>query len=214
MQEPRRYFVPTSAGNLSLIFAQKHRSRVDLIIHGAGRHPIQLKHWLKFDAVLWELPGHGQAPLLSGDVHSWSSAIFEAITRVFGDLPILAAGESFGGLLALMMKAERHIAFDPFIEPHEAVRKEISEGHLSPWMGEFLSRSYLREICDLEYEFDVVLASLSVDPNSSTPSIVCPGVRATLRSLEHARIFEMDAGHLLFDEDPAGCEAIIFGQSA
>lgn len=211
MIEAKRYFVPTSVGDISLIFAPTQRSRVDLVVHGAGRHPVQLRRWLQHDAVLWELPGHGQARDIFGDARRWVSGIDEAIANVFGRLPVTSIGESFGGLLALMMKSERHIAFDPFIEPNAFVDRELYEGNLPPRMGELLSRSYFREVCEINHDFEIVLASLNPDRDSSTPSIVPEVTREALRSLKRARVVEMNAGHLLFDENPEGCEAIVFG---
>lgn len=119
---PHRHFVPTSHGQVELVFKPAAPSERPLVlfIHGAGRHVAGHVCWFdafgdEVEVVLAELPGHGQAPWLSRtDVEAWTDAIEEAIATTFPRRPFVAVGESLGGLLAMgLAGAARIVAFDP-----------------------------------------------------------------------------------------------------
>lgn len=119
---PHRHFVPTAHGQVELVYRPAPPSGRPLVlfIHGAGRHVAGHVGWFdafgdEVEVVLAELPGHGHAPWLARtDVETWTAAFDEAVGATFPGRPLVAAGESLGGLLAMgLASATRIVAFDP-----------------------------------------------------------------------------------------------------
>ncbi|WP_375268953.1 alpha/beta fold hydrolase [Phenylobacterium sp.] len=98
---------------MSLVFDRLARAEVLAIIHGAARRSLQLKPWAERGAVLVELPGHGQAPMIEAKVEVWAAAFQAALRQLWATQPITLVGESLGGVIALHMEAERRILLDP-----------------------------------------------------------------------------------------------------
>lgn len=193
----RRYFIPTPGGEVALVFEPSPRSSVLAIIHGAARRSIQLKPWLAHNAVLIELPGHGQAPWIEGGVADWARAFQAALDHLWPGLPVTLVGESLGGVISLHMSASRTILLDPPMQPTEAVEHEIRHGNVAEWLRPLIRADYWSLLDEQERVVEVVCGADGILPEAARARLAC-----------HPRvIFQLVAGgHVLLDDNP---EAIL-----
>jgi len=201
--DAKRYFVPTPHGEVSLVFAAKPRDRVVLVIHGAGRRAFQLRGWLDLDVVFAELPGHDLAPMMTGDVAEYARAFNAAVEYVWPDLALTVVGESFGGIVALHMRAHRKVLIDPPMQPTSAVFREIQQGYVAPWLWPALIVDHWRLLDVQERPVEAVCASCSILP---------PDAIKRLGEHPKVRLNVVQGGHVLMDDNPADIARILAGQ--
>lgn len=193
MADLRRYFVPTSHGEVSLIFGPLARTEVLAIIHGAARRSLQLKPWAERGAVLVELPGHGQAPMIEAKVEVWAAAFQAALRQLWQAQPMTLVGESLGGVIALHMDAERRILLDPPMEPTPAVAHEIRYGNVAPWLQPLITSDYW-PLLDSQGQ--------GVEAVCATDGILPQAARDRLSAHPNVAYGEMPGGHVLLDDNP------------
>ena len=190
--EIRRYFVRTPEGDVSLVSGSIHSVEPVIFIHGAARNSAKLAKWVTPGSALLELPGHGVAPFISGNIEKWRAAFQHAIETVWPSKNITLVGESLGGILALGMKAARTIAIDPPMQPTEAVEHEIQHGNVAEFLRPMLRASYWDLLDRLEKKVEIVCATEGILP------IVA---RERLRTHAMVEFHEISGGHLLLDEN-------------
>lgn len=193
MDDLRRYFVPTPHGGVSLVFDRLARAEVLAIIHGAARRSLQLKPWAERGAVLVELPGHGQAPMIEAKVEVWAAAFQAALRQLWAAQPITLVGESLGGVIALHMEAERRILLDPPMEPTPAVAHEIRYGNVAPWLQPLITSDYWSLLDSQDQRVEAVCASNGILPQAA---------RDRLSAHPNVDYGEIAGGHVLLDDNP------------
>lgn len=198
----RRIQIATSHGLASFIGIPGPRDHVRVIIHGAGRRAetATILPWADDGALLAELPGHGEGPMIRGGVLEAADSFRQAIARRWPDVPVTVMGESLGALVALAMGADRTIALDPAMEPTPEVDKVIESGRLHPWAVESLRRNYWGLLDSLRRPVDVVCASGTILS------------AASVKRLERhpmVRLSRLEGWHLLLDERPDECRALL-----
>jgi hypothetical protein len=117
----KSYFVQTRHG--PIVFAANQqtmdsRAPLVLLVHGAFRAPddlVPLAAGLS-EVAFASLPGHRGAPELEkATLSSWTEAFDEAISVAF-PRPVLAVGESLGGLIVMGLTSPRsRLIIDPFL---------------------------------------------------------------------------------------------------
>lgn len=202
--EIRRIQIATSHGLASFIGIPGPREHVRLIIHGAGRRAEtpSILPWADDGTLLAELPGHGDGPMIRGGVAEAADSFRQAITKRWPDAPLTVMGESLGGLVALAMGADRTIALDPAMEPTPQVEKVIQSGRLHPWAVDALRREHWGLLDCLHRQVDVVCASQTILSAASVKR---------LRDHSMVRLSRLDGWHLLLDERPDDCRALLNG---
>lgn len=193
MADLRRYFVPTSHGEVSLVFGSLARAEVLAVIHGAARRSLQLKPWAERGAVLVELPGHGQAPMIEATVEVWAAAFQAALRHLWPTQPMTLVGESLGGVIALHMDAERRILLDPPMEPTPAVAHEIRYGNVAPWLQPLITSDYWALLDSQRQGVEAVCATDGILPQAA---------RDRLSAHPNVVYGEMPGGHVLLDDNP------------
>ncbi len=191
--ETRRYFIPTSEGEVSLIFAPEPLDNVTVFVHGAARNSTKLAKWVRSGAALLELPGHGTAPLIDGRVEVWSAAFQAAIDKVWPFAKVTVVGESLGGIIAMLMSPSRTIALDPPIEPTEAVEREILYGNVAEFLRPMLRTNYWHILDKIDRPIEVVCA---------TNGILNFDTKSRLSAHRQVLYKEVESGHLILDENP------------
>ncbi len=193
--DAKRYFVPTPHGEVSLVFAEKPREQVLVILHGAGRIAFQLRDWLISDAVLAELPGHDGAPLFTTDLSIFAESLYNAIRSIWPDLHLTIVGESLGSIVALQMTADRIVLLDPPMEPTPEVEKEIRVGFVAEWLKPHLRHSYWDLLDVIDRPVEVLCASRS---------ILSPQAIDRLRIHPNVKLSMIEGGHVLMKDNPQG----------
>ncbi|MDP1616778.1 alpha/beta fold hydrolase [Phenylobacterium sp.] len=190
--EAKRYLIPTPHGEVSLVFANKPRDEVVVIIHGAGRRAFQLRSWLAHDVVLAELPGHDVAPMIEGDLATYAAAYEAALAHVWPGLPVTVVGESLGGLVALQMSG-RVIAVDPPLEPTPEVEHELRVGFVATWLKPILRTEHWHLLDNLGQDVEIICPTRSILPEKSIDRI---------QGYPRVHLSRAEGGHVLLDENP------------
>lgn len=193
--DAKRYFVPTPHGEVSLVFTEKPREQILVILHGAGRIAFQLRDWLSVDAILAELPGHDNAPLFTEDLTVFAKSLNIAISSLWPDLHLTLVGESLGAIVALQMKADRIILLDPPMEPTPEVEHELRVGFVAEWLKPHLRKSYWDLLDNLDQTVEVVCASRS---------ILSAYAIDRLRNHHNITLAMIQGGHVLMKDNPQG----------
>jgi pimeloyl-ACP methyl ester carboxylesterase len=150
--------IRTSFGNISVIVdrvpAESQRPVV-LMLHGLLREAGNLAAWYdiippSLDLVIADLPGHGRSPGQgAATVEAMAQRLREAIRQHFAGRPVIAVGESIGGLIALALgdgnlpEIKGVIAADP---PLSTCKQWPVCAHLANKIREIPSGDYRRTL--------------------------------------------------------------------
>jgi len=140
--------------------------------------------------------------MIRGGVLEAADSFRQAIARRWPGAPVTVMGESLGGLVALAMDADRTIALDPAMEPTPEVEKVIQSGRLHPWAVAELRQDHWGLLDGLRRPVKAVCASQTILSETSVQR---------LQDHPMVRLSRLDGWHLLLDEQPDECRALLNG---
>jgi pimeloyl-ACP methyl ester carboxylesterase len=218
----RNYFVRTPRGQVVFCApasVMQGPGPIVLLVHGAFRAASTLVAWRDRlpNVVFANLPGHGGAPMLDEvSLPAWTEALSAAIPRL--PRPVLAVGESLGGLVALGLEGVAGVvAFDPFFRTDDlwpvraASATAAAIGKSSPAAAILApGQDYFSQLDRLSAPAEVVTGDVPLMPERPLARSPCLLEAEDLARLEgRVRVTKIQGGHNLLDEAPEACRAII-----
>lgn len=224
----RNYFISTRLGRVVFCAPEaviRGRDPAILLIHGAFRAASTLLSWQDRlpNVVFANLPGHGGAPVLeTASLEAWTEALSQAVAVAL-PRPVLAVGESLGGLVALGLRGVGGVvAFDPFFRTDDlwpvraAMAAALARGKANPAAAILApGRSYYAQLDRLSAPAEVVTGDIPLLPERSLERSPCLLQEADVARLEgRVRLTRTSGGHNLLDEAPEACREIILAALA
>jgi len=219
----RNLFVRTRFGQVVFCAPDevlKARDPAILMIHGAFRAASTLLPWQDRlpNVVFANLPGHGGAPMLTQtSLDAWTEALSAGIAAAM-PRPVLAVGESLGGLVALGLTGVGGVvAFDPFFRTdalwpvRAAMSAAIALGKSNPAAPIFApGQTYYRQLDRTEALATVVTGDVPLMPERPLDRAPCLMEEADCTAAAaRVQLVRIAGGHNLLDEQPDACRQII-----